>query len=252
MTASLICPTRSEPETDAKRRKRESVLKILIVEDEPKVAGAIEKGLGAEGYEVTVAATGEDGFFRATTETYDLVLLDLMLPGRDGLDILKALREKQCQTPVLILTARDAVEDRVLGLDSGADDYLVKPFAFPELLARIRALTRRGRTDDILRFKLADLELDCVTRKCSRGGQEIALTAKEFELLEYLLRHRGNIVSREMLAKDVWEVTERSTPLDNVIDVHITRLRRKIDAPFESKLLQTIRGVGFTLKEGDL
>ncbi|MBU1937735.1 response regulator transcription factor [bacterium] len=224
---------------------------ILVVEDEVRVAKALQEGLESEHYQVTVAETGEDGFFLATTREFDLIVLDLMLPGRDGIEILTTLRERQCQTPVLILTARDAVDDRVLGLDSGADDYLVKPFAFPELLARIRALTRRGRSNDVLRFQLADLELDCVTRKCTRMGKDIALTAKEFELLEYLMRNQGHVVSREMLARDVWKVTARSTPLDNVIDVHMVRLRQKIDAPFETALLKTIRGVGFILKEGD-
>ena len=224
---------------------------ILIVEDEPKVARALQKGLEAEHYNVTVAGTGEEGYFLATTQTFDLILLDLMLPGRDGLEILKAMRDRSCETPVLILTARDTLEDRILGLDTGADDYLVKPFAFPELLARIRALTRRGRTDQALRHKLADLELDCVTRKVTLGGREIVLTAKEFDLLEYLMRHRGRTVSREMLARDVWQTEERATPLDNVIDVHITRLRKKIDAPFDIKLLKTIRGIGFVLGENE-
>jgi two-component system copper resistance phosphate regulon response regulator CusR len=225
-------------------------LRVLVVEDEPKVAQAIRKGLESENYQVIVTATGEEGYFLATTRAFDLILLDLMLPGRGGLEILAALRKQKCQTPVLILTARDAVEDRVLGLDTGADDYVVKPFAFSELLARIRALTRRGRPEQALRLRLADLEIDCVTRKVTRGKQEISLTAKEFELLEYLLRHQGHIVSREMLVRDVWKVTSRATPLDNVIDVHIARLRQKVDAPFRKKLLQTIRGVGFVLKEG--
>jgi DNA-binding response OmpR family regulator len=224
---------------------------ILVIEDEPKVAKAIREGLESENYQVTVAATGEDGYFLATTQAFDLILLDLMLPGRSGLEILTALRNQKCPTPVLILTARDAVEDRVEGLDTGADDYVVKPFAFPELLARIRALTRRGRPEQALRLKLADLELDCVTRKVNRGKQEIDLTAKEFDLLEYLLRHQGHVVSREMLARDVWKVTSRATPLDNVIDVHVARLRQKVDAPFKKKLLKTIRGVGFVLKEGE-
>jgi len=227
-------------------------LHILVIEDEPKVAKAIREGLESENYQVTVAVTGEDGYFFATTQAFDLILLDLMLPGRSGLEILTALRKQKCQTPVLILTARDAVEDRVEGLDTGADDYVVKPFAFPELLARIRALTRRGRPEQALRLRLADLELDCVTKKVTRGKQEIDLTAKEFDLLEYLLRHQGHVVSREMLARDVWKVTSRATPLDNVIDVHIARLRQKVDAPFKKKLLKTIRGVGFVLKEGDV
>lgn len=225
---------------------------ILVIEDEPKVAKAICEGLKSEKYQVTVAVSGEDGYFLATTQAFDLILLDLMLPGRSGLEILTALRKQKCQTPVLILTARDAVEDRVEGLDTGADDYVVKPFAFPELLARIRALTRRGRPEQALRLKLADLDLDCVTRKVTRSGQEIDLTTKEFDLLEYLLRHQNHVVSREMLARDVWKVKSRATPLDNVIDVHITRLRQKVDAPFKKKLLKTIRGVGFVLKEEDV
>ena len=225
---------------------------ILVIEDESKIAKAIKEGLESEKYQVTVAETGEDGYFLATTQAFDLVLLDLMLPGRSGLEILTALRKQKCQTPVLILTARDAVEDRVEGLDTGADDYVVKPFAFPELLARIRALTRRGRPEQALRLKLADLGLDCVTRKVTRSGQEIDLTAKEFDLLEYLLRHQRHVVSREMLACDVWKVKSRATPLDNVIDVHITRLRQKVDAPFKKKLLKTIRGVGFVLKEEEV
>jgi len=224
---------------------------ILFVEDESKVAEAVRAGLEAENFHVTLAGTGEEGYFLATTSTFDLILLDLMLPGRSGIEILKALRDADCQTPVLILTARDAVEDRVLGLDSGADDYLIKPFAFPELLARIRALTRRGRPDQVLRRKLADLELDCITRKVTRAGREITLTAKEFELLEYLMHHAGHLVSREMLARDVWRAAERATPLDNVIDVHITRLRQKMDVPFKLKLLKTIRGLGFKLTEVD-
>jgi two-component system copper resistance phosphate regulon response regulator CusR len=223
---------------------------ILVIEDEPKVARAIREGLESEHYQVTVAATGEEGYFLATTRAFDLIVLDLMLPGRDGLEILTALRQQHCQTPVLILTAKDAIEDRVLGLDTGADDYLVKPFAFPELLARIRALTRRGRPEQALRLKIADLEMDCVTKKVVRRRKEINLTVKEFELLEYLLRYQGQVVSREMLARDVWQATDRATPLDNVIDVHITRLRQKVDAPFKKKLLKTIRGVGFVLKEG--
>jgi DNA-binding response OmpR family regulator len=230
---------------------RGNAVQILLIEDEPKVADAVRRGLEAEHYRVAVAATGEEGFYLATTRTFDLILLDLMLPGRDGLEVLAALRDRRCDTPVLILTARDAVEDRVAGLDGGADDYLVKPFAFPELLARVRALTRRGRADQALRLRIADLELDRVSRRVSRAGEEIELTAREFELLEYLMLHQGHVVSREMLARDVWRVTERATPLDNVIDVHITRLRRKMDAQFEPKLLKTVRGTGFVLQGTD-
>jgi two-component system, OmpR family, copper resistance phosphate regulon response regulator CusR len=170
-----------------------------------------------------------------------------MLPGRSGLEILSALRQRDFRTPVLILTAKDSIEDRVTGLDTGADDYLVKPFAFPELLARIRALLRRGRTDRISKQRLADLELDSGTRRVTRRGQEIELTPKEFDLLEYLMRYQGQTVSREMLARDVWQVSARATPMDNVIDVHIARLRRKIDDPFDVSLLRTIRGIGFLL-----
>jgi two-component system copper resistance phosphate regulon response regulator CusR len=223
---------------------------ILVIEDEPKVARALMEGLEGELYQVTVAVNGEEGYFLATTQAFDLIVLDLMLPGRDGIEILSALRQQGCQTPVLILTARDTIEERVLGLDTGADDYLVKPFAFPELLARIRALTRRGRAEQALRLKIADLEMDCVTRKATRRNKPVELTGKEFELLEYLLRHQGHVVSREMLARDVWKSVDRATPLDNVIDVHIARLRQKIDTPFKKKLLKTVRGVGFVLKVG--
>jgi len=222
-------------------------VRILIIEDEKKVAKALREGLEAERYEVSVAANGEEGFFLASQGSFDLVLLDLMLPRRNGIDVLATLRKRSIQTPVFVLTAKDAVEDRVLGLDRGADDYLIKPFAFPELLARIRALLRRGRMDQILKLQREDLEMDLVTRKVSRGAQPLDLTAKEFDMLEHLLRHWGRVVSREMLARGVWHVTARATPLDNVIDVTIARLRRKIDDPFEKKLLHTVRGMGFVL-----
>ncbi|MHB2148020.1 response regulator [Calditrichota bacterium LG25] len=225
-------------------------MRILVIEDERKVASALEEGLTNAGYQVDVACSGEDGFYLLSTRRYDLLLLDLMLPGRDGLEILKTIRRKGMQFPILILTARDTVEDRVNGLDSGADDYLVKPFAFAELLARIRVLLRRGRSENSLRLVLADLEMDLVTRKVLRGKSEINLTVREFDLLEYLLRHQGQIVSREMLARDVWQQTNRATPIDNLIDVHIARLRRKIDDPFPVKLIHTIRGVGFMMNEG--
>ncbi|MBI3249296.1 MAG: response regulator transcription factor [Deltaproteobacteria bacterium] len=226
-------------------------MRLLVIEDEAKVARALKEGLEGEHYEVVVATSGEEGFFRANAEVFDLVVLDLMLPGRDGIEVLTTLRQRGVQTPVLILTAKDAVEDRVLGLDSGADDYLVKPFAFPELLARIRALLRRGRIDQALRFKVGDLEMDLVTRKVTRGEQTLELTAREFELLEYLLRHQNQQVSREMLAHDVWKEPTRATPLDNVIDVHIARLRKKVDQDFPFKLIHTVRGIGFILREGE-
>jgi DNA-binding response OmpR family regulator len=226
-------------------------MRILVIEDEKKVAEALRTGLEAEGYGVTVAHSGEEGFFQLNAGVFDLVLLDLMLPGRDGMEILTTLRKRGFETPVLILTARDSVEDRVRGLDGGADDYLIKPFAFPELLARLRLILRRGKKEPSLLLRVADLELDLVTRKATRGGRPVELTPREFELLEYLMRHRGRIVSREMLSTDVWQVRERSTPLDNVIDVHIARLRRKVDDPAEQKLIVTVRGVGFVLKEGE-
>jgi len=222
-------------------------MRILVIEDDPEVADALREGLEAEHIDVAVARTGEEGFYLANSATYDLVLLDLMLPGRNGIDVLATLRKRGIQTPVFILTAKDAIEDRVLGLDQGADDYLIKPFAFPELLARIRVLLRRGRAEQILAFRHEDVEMDLVSHKASRGGRLLDLTAKEFDMLEYMLRHWDRVVSREMLARDVWHAAARATPLDNVIDVTIARLRRKIDDPFEAKLLHTVRGVGFLL-----
>jgi len=231
-------------------RNREAV-RILVVEDEQKVANALKQGLEDERYEVVVAHTGEDAFFRVNTEKFDLILLDLMLPGRDGLQILTSLRKRGVETAVLLLTARDTLEDRVAGLNSGADDYLVKPFAFAELVARIRALLRRGRPADSLRLGLGDLDMDLVTRKVTRGGRTVELTTREFELLEYLLRHEGQVVLRDTLAREVWKETARGTPLNNVIDVHIARLRRKVDLDQPVKLIHTVRGVGFMLHEGE-
>ena len=224
---------------------------ILVVEDEAKVARALKEGLERETYGVTVARTGEEGYYLLGAQPFDLVVLDLMLPGRDGLEILATLRSRHRGIPVLILTARDGVQDRVAGLDAGADDYLVKPFAFPELLARLRALLRRGRAEQAARMKVADLEIDVASRRATRSGRDVDLTSREFELLEYLVWNRGRVVSREMLARDVWRETRRATTLDNVIDVHIARLRRKVDDSSEVKLIQTVRGVGFIIKEGD-
>lgn len=224
-------------------------MRILIIEDEEKMAKALRTGLEADEFSVHVALTGEEGFFLASTEPFDLVILDLMLPQRGGMEVLTALRQKGISVPVLILTSKDTVRDRVRGLDAGADDYVVKPFALSELLARVRALLRRGRQELADRLRLADLEMDAPGRKAFREGRELALTAREFDLLEYLLRQQGRVVSREMLARDVWKETARHTPLDNVIDVHIAHLRRKLDEPFDMKLLHTVRGVGFVLRQ---
>jgi len=226
-------------------------VRILVVEDEKKVANALREGLEAQRYSVTLAYTGEEGFYLLTAQTFDLVILDVMLPGRDGFEVLGTIRKMGSQIPVLLLTARDAVEDRVLGLDAGADDYLMKPFAFPELLARIRALLRRGRLDVPIRLQLADLEMDTTKRVVTRDQRVLDLTAREFDLLEYLMCNQGRVISREMIAREVWREGPSHTPLDNVIDVNIARLRRKLDDPFPKKLLHTIRGVGFVLKEGD-
>lgn len=222
--------------------------KILVIEDDPKTANAIRTGLRGEGYEAVAARTGNDGFSLLTAESFDLVVLDWMLPGRDGIEILSALRRRGSKTPVLLLTARDSVEDRVLGLDSGADDYLVKPFAFAELLARIRVLLRRAGDTERLRRQIGDLTLDVENRRVLRGAKDITLTPREFDLLAYLVRHHGQTVTRQMLAKDVWRESHRVTPLDNVIDVHIAHLRRKIDEGHRNKLLHTVRGVGFVLR----
>jgi two-component system copper resistance phosphate regulon response regulator CusR len=225
-------------------------MRVLVVEDELKVAGALREGLEAEQYDVTLERTGEGAFYRTTTETFDLILLDLGLPGRDGLTILAAIREKSVTVPVIVLTARDSVEDRVGGLDAGADDYVVKPFAFAELLARMRALVRRGSAVHVHLLRVGPLSLDALTRTAQRDDQTIELTAREYELLEHLMRSAGQVVSRETLAREVWGEPGRSSSLDNVIDVHMARLRRKVD--FErSPLIHTVRGVGFTVREGE-
>jgi two-component system copper resistance phosphate regulon response regulator CusR len=223
--------------------------KILIIEDEIKIAHSLKKVLEDEGYSVNAAVTGEEGFFLINTDIFDVVILDLMLPGRSGLEILKVLRRRDKQTLVLILTARDTVEDRILGLDCGADDYMIKPFAVSELLARIRVLLRRGRSEQLFRLQFGGLDLDLVTREVHRDGQVLELTAKEFDLLTYLVRHQGRFVTRGMIARDLWQESARATSLDNVIDVHMARLRRKVDKDFPDKLLHTIRGIGFILKK---
>jgi DNA-binding response OmpR family regulator len=222
---------------------------ILVVEDEPKLANALKEGLEDEQHRVVIAKTGEEGFYLLYSEQFDLLILDIMLPGRSGLEILDRIRKNGMSVPVLLLTARDSVEDRVNGLDAGADDYLIKPFAFPELHARVRALLRRGGPDKPARMSIGTLVLDTAGRSVWRNNEPIELTAREYDLLEYLFRNQGSVVSREMLARDVWKESARATPIDNVIDVHVARLRRKIDDGFEQKLLHTVRGVGFILRE---
>jgi two-component system, OmpR family, copper resistance phosphate regulon response regulator CusR len=223
-------------------------MRLLVVEDEPKVAHAVQDVLAREGYDVLVANTGDEGVSRVTRERFDAIVLDVMLPVRDGLDVLTLLRARGDMTQVLILTAKDTVDDRVRGLDLGADDYLVKPFAFTELLARVRALLRRGRNAELPHLRVAGLTIDLRTRQITREGTSLDLTTREFELLEYLIRHQGQPVSRDMLARDVWREPHRAT-LDNVIDVHIARLRKKVDADFDLKLIHTVRGVGFMFRE---
>jgi two-component system, OmpR family, copper resistance phosphate regulon response regulator CusR len=229
--------------------KAEENMRVLIIEDDSKTACAIRAGLAAEGYPAAIAKCGNEGVRRLGTEVFDAVVLDWMLPGRDGISILQFLSERVSKPPVLLLTARDAVEDRVLGLDSGADDYLVKPFAFAELLARLRALLRRSVAEESMRKQIGDLSVDMRTRQTFRGQDEITLTPREFDLLAHLMRHEGQVVTRQMLAREVWRETNRSTPLDNVIDVHVARLRKKIDDGRTARLIHTIRGVGFLCGE---
>lgn len=227
------------------------IMRLLIIEDDEKTADALATGLAQAGFSTATASTGEEGFFLVSSEAFDLVVLDWMLPGRSGIEILKTLRARGTKTPVILLTARDAVDDRVLGLESGADDYMVKPFAFSELLARIRSLLRRAApAAEPLKRTVADLVVDLEARRAWRAGRPIELTPREFDLLVYLLRQPGQVVSREMLAQDVWRETNRLTPLDNVIDVHVAHLRRKVDGDHALKLIQTVRGMGFMLREG--
>jgi two-component system, OmpR family, copper resistance phosphate regulon response regulator CusR len=228
---------------------REDVMpRLLVVEDQKKLLSSLESGLREEGYEVATAETGEQGYYVATTEPVDAVVLDLMLPGRDGIRVLRDLRANGFTQPVLILTARDAVEDRILGLDSGADDYLVKPFAFAELLARLRALLRRDVSGRELVLRADDLEVDLLTRRVVRGGIELDLTRREYELLEYLLRHKNATVTRDMIARDVWK--EATGAPTNAIDVYITMLRKKVERAGARQLIQTVRGVGYGLRDG--
>jgi DNA-binding response OmpR family regulator len=222
--------------------------RILVVEDERKVLRSLQRGLEQEGYEVIAVATGDAGLELAVTQPFDCVVLDLLLPGLDGIQVLSQLRRAGKRLPVLILTARDAVEDRVIGLDAGADDYLVKPFAFAELLARLRVLLRRGQRERETVLRSGDLEMDLLARRVTRAGADIPLTQREFEVLEYLLRNQGRVVTREMLGRDVWKEPEYA--LTNVIDVYMTLLRRKLEPPGVSPLIHTLRGVGYRLGEG--
>jgi len=221
-------------------------VRILIVEDEKKVAGFIKKGLEEETYAVDVAYDGEEGFHLASMNQYDLVILDLMLPKMDGLEVLTQLRDKKVNTPILLLTAKDAVEDRVTGLNKGADDYLTKPFAFSELLARIRSLLRRGQAETQTELKVGDLVLDMVSHKVSRNGEEIELTGKEYSLLEYFMRNEGKVLTRTMIAEHVWDYNFDT--FTNVIDVYVNHLRKKIDKKYPAKLLHTLRGVGYVMR----
>src|SRR3989338_4223908 len=222
-------------------------MRILVIEDEKKITDFIKRGLKEEGYAVDVAYDGQEGEFLAKTNEYDLILLDLMLPKVDGLSVCKNLRASGILTPIIMLTAKSAVEDRVEGLDAGADDYLMKPFAFEELLARIRAVIRKKNTKVTNVIQVDNLTLDLVTHDVTRSGKHIELTAKEYALLEYLMRNTGSVVTRTMISEHVWDIDFDT--FTNVIDVYINYLRNKIDSGFEKKLIQTIRGRGYILKE---
>ncbi|MEJ7593249.1 MAG: heavy metal response regulator transcription factor [Planctomycetaceae bacterium] len=222
-------------------------MKLLIIEDEQKTASYLRKGLGESGFVVDVAESGTSGMDLARANEYDLIVLDVMLPGRDGWEVLSRLRKEGREMPILLLTACDAVQDRVKGLELGADDYLIKPFAFSELLARIRTLLRRGRAGQMDVVRIADLELDFVRHKATRDSITLNLTPKEFALLSLLLRRREEVMSRTMIAEQVWHMNFDSDT--NVVDVHIRRLRAKVDDPFDSKLIHTVRGAGYVLED---
>jgi two-component system copper resistance phosphate regulon response regulator CusR len=223
-------------------------MRILIVEDEIKTADYLEKGLVEHGFTVDVASDGEDGLHLARSEAYDLIVLDVMLPGPNGWAIIKELRNEGNDIPVIFLSARDAVHDRVHGLELGADDYLVKPFAFSELLARIRIILRRHPLQQPEMMRMTDLELDLIRHKARRGGKSLDLTAKEFQLLSLLLRRKGEVLTRTTISEQVWGINFDSDT--NIVDVAIRRLRKKVDDPYQQKLIHTIRGVGYVLEEG--
>lgn len=222
-----------------------SFMRVLVVEDEQRIASFIRKGLTEQGYAVDVASAGDEALAWTDVTQYDLIVLDVMLPEVSGLEVCKTLRSRGIRTPILMLTARDAINDRVQGLDSGADDYLVKPFAFAELLARLRALSRREPLTHEPVLHVADLTLDTTTREIFRAGKQIVLANKEFALLEYLMRHPNQVLTRTMIAEHVWNYEFDN--FTNVIDVHIRYLRKKIDDPFPTKLIQTIRGAGYRI-----
>lgn len=222
-------------------------MRILVVEDEKKVASFIQRGLEEESFRVDIATNGEEGLSMAEANHYDLILMDVMLPKKDGLTVIKELRSKEITAPVLCLTAKDSVEDIVAGLDSGSDDYLTKPFAFAELLARVKALVRRGAKDRGAEIYFADLRLDPVTHKVWRSDKSIELTAKEYGLLEYFMRNPNQVLTRAMIAEHVWDYTFDS--FTNIIDVYVNYLRKKVDKDHTKKLIHTIRGVGYVLKE---
>jgi len=221
-------------------------MRILVVEDEKKIAGFIKRGLKEEGYAVDVAADGDEGYELASVNDYDLIILDIMLPKCDGVTLCKKLRSDRVETPVIMLTAKTSVQDKVTGLDAGANDYLTKPFAFEELLARMRVLLRRT-VQPATRLQVADLALDLLSHKVTRADRDIILSSREFALLEYLMRNAGAVVTRTMISEHVWDIDFDTNT--NVIDVYINYLRNKIDADFDKKLIQTIRGRGYMLKE---
>lgn len=222
-------------------------MKILVVEDEQRVAQFIQKGLKEEGHAVDCAYDGEEGGFLAEVNEYDLIILDLMLPKKNGLTVCSEIRERGVSTPLLMLTARDAVQDKVRGLDAGADDYLTKPFVFDELLARVRALLRRGSESKAPVLKIVDLELDPMSRRVTRGGKPIRLTTKEYALLEYMLRNPDRVLSRTRIGEHVWDMN--FDPESNVIDVYVSHLRNKVDKGFKVALIHTLRGQGYMLTE---
>jgi DNA-binding response OmpR family regulator len=224
-------------------------MRVLLIEDDAKAAKVVGKGLREEGFVVDVAPSGEEGEEQAAVNEYDVIVLDWLLPGKDGIAVCRALRARQLSTPILMLTARDALADRVAGLSTGADDYLTKPFAFAELLARIRALLRRSRLAQPAVLRVADLTLDPTSRRVTRAGSAVALTSKEYAILEVLMRHAGEIVSRTRLVERVWD--EASDVLDNLVDVHVSHLRKKIDRGVGAPLIRTIRGFGYRLDATD-